>query len=161
MSIFDKTRYIRTLFILLPLGLAFFYWGIKGLNRSIEHLPYTQGIVEKHKKRLMYFESCECDVETFLIYVKGIKPPFVTSIKKYREILDSVVSVGDSIEIWTEDFKSENQIEQVKLNGQLVIPYNKTTDLYIGLSVIGVGLIILCIFYIIKSPEDLFGKKKA
>lgn len=161
MSIFDKTRYLRTLFILLPLGLAFFYWGIKGLNRSIENLPYTQGVVQKYKKKLMYFESCECDVEASLIYVKGIKPPFVTSIKKYREILDSAVRVGDSIEIWTEDFRSENQIEQVKLNGQLVIPYDKTTDLYIGLSVFGAGLIILCIFYILKSPEDLFGKKKA
>lgn len=160
MSIFDKSRYLRALFILLPAGIMLFYIGIKGLTSSIEDLPYSKGIVSKYYIGDKYHDYCECTSKTFFIYLKGKNKPYITTITKDIEKLNLLLNKGDRIEIWTWNKTKENQIEQVKINGELIIPYDKTIGLYIAFLIVGLGLVVLCIFYIIKSPEDLFGKKK-
>lgn len=161
MSIFDKTRYLRTLFVLLPMGIAFTYWGIEGVTKSADDLPYTKGVVLEARMEGVYDKTCKCYKNTLLIYLQGHESPYKTTIVKKIDVLDPVLSKGQNIEIWTWDKTDDNQIEQVKLNDELIVPYNRTTGLYLGTLAVGLSLIILCVFYIIKSPEDLFGKKRA
>jgi len=161
MSIFDKTRYIRTLFVLLPLGITFTYLGIEGVTKSADDLPYIKGIVLEAKMEGLYDKTCKCYKNTLLIYLQGHKSPYKTTIVKKIDALDPVLARNQNIEIWTWDKSNDNQIEQVKLNGELIVPYNRTIGLYFGVLTVGLGLFILCLFYIIKSPEDLFGKKKS
>ncbi len=47
MGFFDKTRYLRTLLILLPIGIFTFYYGIKTLSEDIDNLSKATGIVKK------------------------------------------------------------------------------------------------------------------
>ncbi len=160
MSIFDKTRYLRTLFILLPIGIGFAYWGIDGLTKKVEDLPCTKGIISEVKMGSYYYETCKCNLPTLFIYLENTKAPFITKISKHIEILKaSKIEEGDRIEVWTWDKTDDNRIKQVNINGNIIIHYNRTIDLYLVFLVVGLGLVVLCIFYVLNSSEDLFGKK--
>ncbi len=160
MSIFDITRYLRAIFVLLPVGILLIYWGLEGLKKSVDDLPYSNGTVENFHTGKMYFKNCKCRVKTFFIYINEDEKPYVTSITEHIELLTKNINLGDSVEIWTWEKYDDNQIEQIKIHGEVIIPYNKTIGLYLGFLVIGISLTALCLFYIIKSPEDLLGKKK-
>lgn len=160
MGIFDKTRYLRALFILLPLGIGFSYFGIDGLARNVNDLPYNQGIISNLKLGAKYSDICDCKLETFFIYINNVSYPFTTTITTDIQKLQKNLKIGDHIEVWT--WKTDDaHIEQVKINGEIIVSYDKTVGLYLGLLTVGLSLIVLCVFYIIKSPEDLFGKKKS
>ncbi len=159
MSIFNKTRYLRSIFILIPVGIMLLYFGYEGVTKKIEDFPYHKGVVQDYKLGQKYFKDCECRTKTFFIYIKQKDFPYITTIQNHIEILKSNINESDSIEIWTWDKTNYNEIEQVKLNGKLIIPYKKTIGLYVAFLIIGIGLLILCVFYILNSSEDFFGKK--
>ena len=160
MKIFNKTRYLRALLILLPIGIGLTYWGIEGITKSAKDLPYIEGVISDFKLGSKYSELCDCRMETFFIYIKNTPQPYITTISMDIQKLQDNIKMGDYIEIWIWDESNDNHIEQVKINGKLIIPYDRTIGLYTCFLLIGLGLIILCVFYIIKSSEDLFGKKK-
>lgn len=158
MSVFDKTRYLRALFILLPIGIAFTYWGIEGITKDVDDLPQIKGSISDIKEESLFYETCDCYKNTLLIYLQGHKLPFKTKIVKNIEILKPILTKGQNVEIWIWDKTNDNRIEQLKINGEMIIPYNRTLVLYLGFLLIGLVLLLLCVFYIIKSPEDLFDK---
>jgi hypothetical protein len=160
MGFFDKTRYLRAIFILLPIGIILTRFGIDGLTTTVEDLNKVKGVVSKYKIDYKYYDYCECDRRTLFVYISEKNKPFITTITENIKILDSFLNKGDSIEIWTWDKLRKNEIKQVKLNGKLVLQYEKLIGINLIFLVIGLGLTVLCVFYIIKSPEDLFGKKK-
>lgn len=49
MGFFDKTRYLRTLLSLAPMGLVLIYFGSKSLLTNINDLPKIKGTIESIK----------------------------------------------------------------------------------------------------------------
>ena len=69
MSIFDKSRYLRALLVLLPGGISMSYFGINGLLTDVNDLPCHRGVVVKYKMGEKYSEKCECWDTIFFIYI--------------------------------------------------------------------------------------------
>jgi len=160
MGIFDVTRYLRALFLLLPMGLGFSYWGFDGLIKNADDLPYTKGVISKVKMGTYYFDDCKCRLPTYFFYLEDIKAPFITQISKNLEIIDSTeINIGDQIEVWVWDLSDNNSIQQLKINGKMIIPYNRTFVLYLSFFVVGLGLLVIFVGYTISSLKDSFGKK--
>ena len=157
MSIFNKTRYLRTLFVLLPSGIILIYFGIKGLSTSVSDLPYSKGTVDRFYFAQKHFDNCDCDMRTFFIHLSEIKKPYITCITVYCDTLDNVIKEGDSMEVWVKNDNNLNQIQQVKLNGVMVVEYDRLIGFKSIITLIGIGLTALCVFYLLKSPEDLHG----
>lgn len=156
-----KTRYIRALFVLLPMGIFFTYHGLDGLLKSPDDLPYTKGIVSEVKLGSRYSERCKCRLKTYFIYIEGYNTPFITSItQKIEAITEIEIKKGDAVEIWVWDKTKDNLIEQLIINGEMIIPYNRTLLLYSGFLVVGLVLVVICIGYLKSSASDLFGRGK-
>lgn len=161
MGLLDVTRFFRTLLVLLPLGIGFTYWGMDGLLKSPDDLPYTKGIVSEVKLGSRYYEYCNCRQQAYFLYIEGYGTPFITSITKKIEAIDkSEINKGDSIEIWVCDKTKDNTIEQLKVNDEMLIPYNRTMLLYFGFLVVGLVLVVICIGYFLTSSSDILGKGK-
>lgn len=161
MGLFDVTRYFRALLVLLPIGIFFSYYGIDGLLKSPDDLPYTKGIVSEVKLGTRYYERCNCRLQTYFFYIEGYSIPYITKITEYIEILHEVeINKGDSLEIWVWDKTKDNTISQLKINGEMVIPYNRTILLYLGFLIVGLVLVVICIGYLKSSASDLFGRGK-
>ncbi len=157
MSIFDRTRYLKTLFMLLPTGIILLYFGIKDISTGVEDLSYNKGMVDTFYIGKKYFDDCDCRMETFFIYFIGKKKPYVTTIKLHIDTLKATIKKGEQIEIWMMQEDKLNEIEQIRINGEMIIPYNKLYGFNIIIILIGIGLTLLSLFYIFKSPEDLLG----
>ncbi len=160
MSIFDRTRYLKTLFMLLPTGIIMLYFGIKNLSTGVEDLSYNKGVVDTFYIGKKYFDDCDCRMKTFFINLVKDKQSYITKISVHIDTLNQVIYKGDQIEIWAEKEDKQKRIKQVKLNGEMIIPYNKLYGFNIIIILVGLGLTSLSLFYIFKSPEDLQGGVK-
>jgi hypothetical protein len=161
MGLLDVSRFFRVILIIFPIGVGFTYWGMDGLGKTVDDLPYIEGELLKSKNDFRYYESCDCRLPTYSIYLEGYDSPYITKITKYIDLINSFqLKEGDRIEIWLWDKTTDNRIKQLKVNGEIVIPYDRTLWLNTIFLIVGLGLVVVCIGYFITSSGDFFGKNK-
>lgn len=160
MSFFDKTRYFRALFVLFPLGIFTIYYGYKGLTTTTVDVSFESGKVKNYKLEKLYNTLCECKIRTLVLYLENGKKTYSTTIVEEIEQLHPQLQIGDEVEIWFEVESDGNIIKQVVLNDKLMLQYDRLIGLNLTFLVIGLALVILCLFYLIKSLEDLKGGEK-
>lgn len=86
---------------------------------------------------------------------------YTTAFKGYKNIIDSTLSNGDEVIIWTKEVgKSKNEIAQIEKDGKLIIIYHKSNVFSYGCLIAGIIISFIAIGYLIKYPEDLMRKKK-
>jgi hypothetical protein len=73
MSIFDRTRYIRALFVILPFGIMLSYFGIKSQFDLPEknELQKISGIVLKTQVKKEYSKNYEVMVDRKRLFLVG------------------------------------------------------------------------------------------
>ncbi len=90
----------------------------------------------------MYNKNCDCYILTSIIVIN--KKTYKTSIGRMRSIINEQIFIGDTITIWSKEENKEERIYQIKKDGEVIVPYKKSTNL--GLIFLGVGLLIPIIF---------------
>lgn len=162
MGFFDKTRYVRALFLLVPLGLSFIYFSSKSLLTDISDLPKVFGIIENIAHTETYFKFQNRSFLSPTISVKLADNPetYITAITKHINIIDSVLVKGDIITIWIKTDREKNEIVQIQKEGKVIIPYDKGFAVSWGFLVAGIIISFIAIGYLIKYPEDIMGKKE-
>jgi hypothetical protein len=163
MGFFDKTRYLRTLLSLAPMGLVLIYFGSKSLLTNIDDLPKIKGKIEsiKHENTISSYKNQSYLVPITNIRLSNTSVQFTTAYEGYKNLIDSTLSNGDEIVIWTKEVgKSKNEIVQIEKDGKLIIIYHKSNVFSWGCLIAGIIISFIAIVYLIKYPEDLLGKKK-
>lgn len=161
MGVFDKTRYVRVLLFLAPLGLLFIYFGINILIGDVDDFSKHIGRVSKINKHENYFEYCKCNLQSIEIRLENQDEVYKTSITEYIEVIDRTLKVGDKIVIWTYLGSRINEVAQLERNGVVIIPYEKAVWVGWGFLLAGLITSFIAIGYLIKYPEDILGKKSS
>lgn len=162
MSIFDRTRYIRALFVILPFGIMLSYFGIKSqfdLPKKHE-LQKISGVVLKTQVKKEYSKNYETYIDRERLYLVGHKRSYVfNKLRDYKMFQDRVM-IGDSVDIWLNPNTDIKAIRQFAKENKIILEY-KRIDIA-GLIMGGFGLValIISVLYIFKHPEDLKGGKE-
>ncbi|HUX53035.1 MAG TPA: hypothetical protein VMV56_01335 [Williamwhitmania sp.] len=161
MGFFDKTRYLRALLFLLPIGICFTYYGGKYLLRDINRFPQSKGVIEKIENRdVQYkFKNTVYTSPTTTITLTNNQIDYTTTIKSHIEIIGKSLSKGDVITIWLHTDNRKNEIAQIEKGDKVIIPYKKSIGMAWSFLLAGLIISFIAIGYMIKYPEDILGKK--
>jgi len=158
MSIFDRTSYLRALFVLLPFGIVFLFFGIRGLAERETDLVQYNGVINNVYLGIRYNENIDEYMEAIHIEIVDNESIFRTYIAKHIERLKHSINKGDTVTLWT---RSQNyRIVKLQRGEELLIPFNSTTWMDLFILLIGIVFTLLSVVYIIKHPEDLWGGDK-
>lgn len=159
MSIFDRTRYIRAVFVILPFSVLALFFGIKSQFDlpEIKEMLKVDGIYLKTSSVREYNKNYEVYINVYRVYIKGSKKSYAFNKPKDYELFKSSVQKGDNITIWVNTNNSFPAIRQFAKNDKILLKY-KRIDVA-GLILAGFGLIafVISVLYIFKHPEDIKG----
>lgn len=161
MNIFDKTRYLRALLYLTPVGLGLIIFSIKSLLIDVNDLQKVSGIVQNISfiKTPFEFRNQQFLSDAISIKLKNSRVEYITSISNHIEVININLNNEDKITIWVNNERNKNEIAQIEKEGVIVIPYEKDNGMAWGLLITGILTSVIAIGYLIKYPEDLLGKK--
>ena len=154
MGFFDRTRYIRALIVLLPLGITLLVLGIKyTMNNpsSQDKLNKHKGVINNITSEQIYFENCKCYLEEITVHFNRNK--FKTREKEKIKIFRKFISIGDEVIL---GFDRENYIQYLKKDNNILIVYKKSYVYSYFFIVLGFLLSSLSLYYLLKHRKDLF-----
>ena len=108
MSIFNRTRYLRTLFIILPFGLLAIFYGVKAqFNLPKKNdLFKISGVVLKTETKLEYSKNYDVYTERRKLFLVNHSKSYVFNKKKEYELFNKNFEKGegevDLFERWAE-----------------------------------------------------------
>jgi hypothetical protein len=142
--IFAISRLLKGVFVLVPVSLALIYYGFLGLPFTLEK---NNGYIEK-----MYSSN-----NTFYVRLNSVDI-FQTSEKEKINILKKNLKIGQEICLYSRKGKIKI-IDEVEINDKIILEY-KISIFDALILFIGICLLTLVIYYLFKSPEDLWGEDK-
>ncbi|ASB50325.1 hypothetical protein CDL62_15715 [Alkalitalea saponilacus] len=162
MSIFRTTAYLRTIFLILPIGISLTYHGISEFFDGKANLIRHHGIVIVAEERRIYNKNAKSQMNAFCIKIKGSNINFHTFILDKIDVLKTNVNKEDTISLWTK--KNSFRIEKLEKGDLILVPYYHGTWFLLISVIIGLTISIFSVGYLIKHPTDLLGgtaKEKA
>ncbi|MGM0582968.1 MAG: hypothetical protein ACQETL_19990 [Bacteroidota bacterium] len=142
---FAVTRYIRTIIVVIPMSLALIYYGVMSF-------PFA---LEKYTGRIQKIYSKE---GSLYIELNNSSKTFETGEKKKQEIILSNLNQNQEVSLFIMK-PGDNTIFKIEKNEKVLLDYEINIFAFIILTV-GIGLLALAIYYLFKSPEDLWGGDK-
>ncbi len=161
MGLFDKTRYLKTLLFLAPLGLGLVFISIKSLTRDVSDLQVANGTIKDiyYTQTKFEFRNRQFISNVICIKLSNSEHEYITSITNNINLIDSILKKGDDIRIWVSDERKKFEIAQIEKDGVIIIPYDKASVVGWGFLIAGIITTFIAIGYLVKYPEDLLGKK--
>jgi len=143
-SVFLKTSYYRSLGFILA-GVLMIIYSLNNLKKSIEDYPIIKGQI----KDIFNYDDYNIKLNT--------KPKtwYSISYREYFPVLAEKAVEGKKVTI---RYDQSNRIEQLKVEGEIIYPYSKSSWLWIVLLVSGTALAAGHFIYIIKYPKHAEGK---
>ena len=142
---FAVTRYIRTIIVVIPMSLALIYFGLMSFPFALE--KYTGRIQKIYSKEGRLSIELYNSSKTFETGEKKKKEIILSNLSKNQEVSFFVIRPGD------------DTIHKIEKNGEVLLDYEISLFALIILT-IGIGLLAIAIYYLFKSPEDLWGGDK-
>ena len=142
---FAVTRYIRTIIVVIPMSLALIYYGIMSFPFAMEQ--YTGRIQKIYSKEGSLYIELNNSSKSFKSIEKENKDIILSNLSKNQKVSLSIKRPG------------EDYIYKIEKNGEVLMDYKISLFSLIILT-IGIGLLALAIYYLFKSPEDLWGGDK-
>ncbi len=155
MGFFDKTRYFRAIFQMLPFGLLAMYFGIDmqvSLPKKKE-LIEINGVVVKIHVTNEYNENYERYVDVWYLFLLEHTKGYEINLKKDYHLINANFIKGDSITIWINE--KTNLIRQFSKRDKMLLKYSRIDYPGILFTLFGLITVIVSIGYIITSPEDM------
>lgn len=162
MSIFNRTRYLRTLFIILPFGLLAMFYGIKAqfdLPKE-EELIKKSGIVLRTGVKKEYSDIYETVVNTEQLFLENHSNYYNFNRKKDYELFKKSFNKGEKVTIWLNPKSELKTIRQFSKNGKVLLRYHRIDIAHLILAGFGFIAIIISLIYAFKHPEDFWGGDK-
>ena len=155
---FNRTSFLRAIFVILPIGIYCLYSGVNGLFTTEEDLNKYTGIIKDIYIGETYDEVIEEYNKAFQIKLKNNKKNLKTFVGNHIDTLKNTINKGDKVVIWT---NSDNlEIRQLKRNQKAIIKYDRAIFVYVLFLIIGLIFTTIAIGYLINHPEDLWGGDK-
>ncbi|MFW6247395.1 MAG: hypothetical protein ACOC22_04480 [bacterium] len=159
MSVIKKYSYLRVIIIGIPFGLLSLISGIKlfGTLTKVNELEKVDGIIKTIESKDL--KRGERTYDLVEISLKNGDSFYSGEFK--HEIVDyfnSNPSSGKSITIWHETGK--DYIKQLSIDNNLLFEYSPPYWIAHFFLWLGIVTLMSALIYVIKHPEDLFGKKK-
>jgi hypothetical protein len=142
---FAVTRYIRTIIVIIPMSLALIYYGVMSFPFALE--KYTGKIQKIYSKEGSLYIELNNSSKTFETGEKKKQEIILSNLSKNQEVSFFVIRPGN------------DTIYKIEKNGEVLLDYEINLFALIILT-IGSGLLALAIYYLFKSPEDLWGGNK-
>jgi hypothetical protein len=139
--------YVRA-FGLIIAGIIGVVFCLTAITKSIEDFSHIKGVISKSQLR---WNKAPYDIQI------NNKKWFFVYYKKYFPILREKAVEGKKATIWHDE---SNRIKQLKIEGEIIYPYNKPIWMYLILGAFGLVLAVGNIIYVIKYPSHLEGKDK-
>src|SRR5690606_19743308 len=99
--------------------------------------------------------ECKCWLESAFMQVQGYKNQIKTREPEKLKALKEYVSLNAEISLWLD---SDSYIQQMEVNGNIAIPYERSYFFTYFFIVIGAFITILTIVYIVRQPENIRGE---
>ena len=159
MKPFTIPKRIRIIFAISPLGIILIYFGIDGLHDlpRPQELTKHSGTIEYYKIEKLYYHDLNRYKSSYVIKIYNVDTLFFTPLFRYGDTLKNYLPKAQKVEIWNYPLPGWKEIEQISINGKMVIKYKYNPILFIIPLIIGLGFIALSIQHIIKHQEDYFG----
>ena len=160
MGFFDKSLYLRTFFVILPIGIAITYASYQAISTpsGLEGLNYNSGLLSFFEVKNDYEPNSNKKQKLIVLNINNDKTNYFRAIDYVPDTLVEYLSKGDSIEIWS---NSSGRFWQLKSNDQMLLKYKSGSVLWFyGLFLFGIGTIVIAVLHLIKGRGDLFGGKK-
>jgi len=154
MGFFDKTLYLRTFFIILPIGIAITYASYKALRipSGLDGLNYNKGVISHIEVKNDFEPGNKTKQELLVLYIANDNTQYFRDVNYLPDSLINNAIKGDSIEVWS---NNSGRFWQLKVNGQMLLKYKSGSVLWFyGLFLFGVATIVLAVYYLIKSMRD-------
>ncbi len=142
---FAVTRYFRVIIVVIPMSLALIYFGAMSFPFALE--KHT-GII-----REIYLNKGRLYIE-----LENSSKVFETGEKRKKDIILSSLHKNQKVTIFCKK-TGQDFIYKIKKNEEILLDY-KVSVFSMIILIIGIGLFVLAIYYLFKSPEDLWGGDK-
>ncbi len=131
------------------------FLGTKGIVQTppLEKLEYHKGRLEWIKDGYVQFKDTTRGNYGVTIKLNGNESIFGTWVAKHIVEIKKVAKKNANTEIWLGNTYGE--IEQIKVNNDVVVEYDQFSEMYIdiGFLVVGLFLLAIMVYAIAKHPE--------
>jgi hypothetical protein len=171
MKIIDKALYIRAIWFV---AVGFFAILIAAQlyidePKSTKDLKTIHGTITDIQHQDLFSEKIKTNQNSIVIYIDSVVSVY-TYYSRHRAILDTInISIGDYCQAWVDIAVRKNiengeihqyLIRAMKINNRDVISFKRPKLLSISFFLYSLIIFIPALFFVIKHPEILFGKKK-
>jgi len=157
MSLFRKIRYGTVLTRTLPWGIACFFGGLYFFSQepNLKELHRFKGEVFNYGKSDVYSSYSRRQKITFYIEIKrdSVMNSYYTYITSRKKKLNEIIRKNQIATVWTK-FES-NEIEQIEIDGKLIIKYRKPFFVFGFFIVLGALTIVASVGYLITQRKFL------